>query len=69
MNMKQFLLLVSAPIWVPILMSVLLIVAPILLFLPLSDAECLESGIIPARRRNDRDFVARIRARATGGEG
>lgn len=69
MNLKAFALLVSAPAWLPLLAVVALLGALVALFIPLSDEECLESGIVPARRRNDADFVARVRARAMGGEG
>lgn len=36
------------------------------LFMPLTDEECVESGIVPARRRYDREFVERVRRGAHG---
>lgn len=33
---------------------------------PLSDDELIDEGIVPANRRNDRDFVERCRKRAMG---
>lgn len=40
------------------------------MFEPLTDEECVESGIVPARRRYDREFVERVRhaARVTSDE-
>lgn len=35
-------------------------------FAPLTDEECVESGIVPARRRYDREFVERVRRGAHG---
>ena len=67
MNLKLFMLLLFSPVLIPLMFTALLLAALVVAVVPLSDEECVEFGIVPARRRYDSDFVARVQSRAMGG--